>query len=85
MEKLRLMYKILSEIDKGVEVSKGNYEVSNDLWGEIAEILLDEGLANGISVTRGGRGNKVLIVWYKGATITLKGLMFLKDNDALAY
>ncbi len=84
MNKLKVMYLILQQLNLGKEILREHYDVSNEEWVVIAEMLNDEGLAKNIKLTRGGRGNKVLIVWYDQAQITLAGLNFLEENNALS-
>lgn len=52
--------------------------------GEIAELVKNEGYANNVSVTRGGLGNKVLMVWYSNVTLTMNGITYLEENSGWA-
>ncbi|MBH9968897.1 MULTISPECIES: YjcQ family protein [Bacillaceae] len=82
MKKLKCIYSILMKLDQREKIVQSDFDIDKEEWGDIAELILDEGLAKGISVTKGGQGNKVQSVWYDNAKITLDGLRFLEDNDA---
>jgi hypothetical protein len=82
MKKIKVIYSILTKLDQGEKVIQSDFEIEKEEWGDIADLIKDEGLAKGITVTRGGQGNKVLLVWYDNAKITLNGLRFLEENDA---
>ena len=82
MKKLKVIYSILRKLEKGEQVKQSDFDLTKEEWGDIADIILNEGLAKEISVIRGGQGNKVQIVFYEKAKITLDGLRFLEENDA---
>jgi hypothetical protein len=87
MSKQKLMYSILKEIEKGNRPSQLDYDITKDEFGEIIELLLDEGMLKNASVIRGGIGNKVQGVLLNGSRIGMPGLNFLeeKSNWSKAY
>lgn len=84
MNRKKLVYSILKELEQGNEPKQKDYELDLEQWGEISELILDEGYARNIKVTRAGIGNKVVMVWYNTAKITMKGIEFLEENSGLA-
>lgn len=70
--------KVLNEIKNGVEPNQKDYDLDKEQWGEVAEIIRDANLAEGVTVQRGGIGNKVVFAWYSNPRITLTGLEYLK-------
>jgi hypothetical protein len=73
----KYIIQVLKNIEEGKTPSRDDYELSNEEWGEVAEIIIDANLADGVSVTRGGQGNKVLTVWYENAILINSGRLFL--------
>lgn len=84
MNRKKIIYSILKELEQGNEPQRTDYDLDLEQWGELAELIRDEGLAENISVTRAGLGNKVMMVWYKPIKITMKGLDYLEENSGLA-
>lgn len=84
MNRKKIIFSILKEIQKGNEPNREYYELDKEQWGEIAELIRDEGFAKDIQVTRAGIGNKVHLVWYSSAKITIKGMDYLEENSKLA-
>ena len=84
MNRKKLVYSILKEIEQGNEPKKEAYGLELEQWGEIAELIRDEGLAKNIQIQRAGIGNKVIYIWYSSAKITFAGIDFLEENCMLA-
>lgn len=84
MNRKKIIYSILKEIQQGNEPKRDDYGLELEQWGEICELIRDEGLASNVVVQRGGIGNKVVYAWLSKAKITFKGLDFLEENSALA-
>ncbi|MGP4071297.1 YjcQ family protein [Piscibacillus sp. B03] len=84
MNRKKLIYSILKELEQGNEPKRENYELELEQWGEIAELIKNEGYVTEITITRGGQGNKVLIVMFKQSKLTMKGIEFLEENNGWA-
>lgn len=84
MDRKKLIYSILKELEQGNEPKQSDYELELEQWGELAELIRDEGYAKNVTVQRGGLGNKVVYAWLDKAQITIKGLDYLEENSALA-
>lgn len=82
MEKKQLLYNILKDIDEGKEIKHGDYDVDHELYGDVLDIAIDEGFVKNAKVSRGGRGNKVIMTYTDGAKITLSGLDYLERNES---
>lgn len=74
----KYIVQVLKTIEEGKIPTKENYDLTKEQWGEVAQTILETNLAEDVSVTRGGQGNKVLIVWYENAKITNAGKIFLQ-------
>lgn len=74
----KYIIQVLKTIEEGNIPAREDYDLTNEQWGEVAETILDTNLADGVSVSRGGQGNKVLIAWYENATLTNPGRLFLE-------
>lgn len=83
MNRKKLMYSILKELEQGNEPKRDDYELDLEIWGELAELIRDEGYAKNVTVQRAGKGNKIVYAWYSSAKITMKGIAFLEENSAL--
>jgi len=81
MEKLKLIYNILESLNNGHEPQFNDYEVDKDTFGDVVEIMQNDGLISGATVSRGGSGNKVQIVLLNTARVEVKGLNYLKENQ----
>jgi len=78
----KLIYSILKELQDGIEPNKSDYELDLQQWGEIALLVKNEGFANGIGVFYAD--NEVYTVSFNSAKITMKGMNFLEENSAWA-
>jgi hypothetical protein len=78
----KLIYSILKEIEQGNEPKTEDYELEFEQWGEIAKLIRDEGLAKGVGILYAD--DTVYAVILSSAQITLKGIEFIEQNSALA-
>lgn len=81
MERKKLIFSILKEIEKGNRPSHEDYGLSLEEFGGLIEIIIDDKLIKNGSVIRAGIGNKVKGYLLNHAQITLKGEEFLKENS----
>ncbi|WP_375106146.1 YjcQ family protein [Lysinibacillus fusiformis] len=79
-EKLKLIYKIVNDLERGKQPTNNDYEIDQELFGEMLDIIQLEGLVHGAVVQRAGRENKVMYVQTKNAKVTIPGLNYLKEN-----
>ncbi|MGD6815486.1 YjcQ family protein [Metabacillus sp. 113a] len=84
MDRRKLLYSILKELQDGNEPKQTDYELDNEQWGEMLELIRDEGYAKSVTVQRGGIGNPVVYAWLNKAKITFKGIEYLEANNAMA-
>lgn len=84
MDRKKLIYSILKELEQGNEPKQSDYELELEQWGELAELIRDEGYAKNVTVQRAGQGNRVIYAWYSSAKITMKGIEYLEENSLLA-
>lgn len=81
MDKGELIYSILKGIQSGPEPKQEDYSLDKEQWGVLLEFIQNEGYAKDITVSRGGRGNKVLVTWLNTAKLTSKGEAYLKTHS----
>lgn len=79
MDREEILRRILKEISDGKEPNISDYDVDPQQWGELAELIKDNGFAEGVFVQRGGIGNKVVYTIFKNPKVTLKGINYLKQ------
>ncbi|MDW0115066.1 YjcQ family protein [Sporosarcina saromensis] len=84
MNKGKLIYSILKEIDKGNEPSFKNYDVTLEQFGEVLEMMASGNLIENAIVQRGGIGNKVIYTHLTHTKVTMGGLQYLEDNSGWA-
>jgi len=82
MKRKNLIYKILKELQDGKEPKQADYELDFQQWGEIAELIGEEGLAKGIGVLYGD--DEVQNVEFSSAKLTMNGIEFLEENSTWA-
>lgn len=81
----KVIFSLLKEIKENKSEPKAeDYGLETPEFGDIVDMMLDEKLITGASVSRGGQGNKALVVFLKGSKISLKGLEYLENNSAWA-
>lgn len=78
MDRIKFITFILKALQDGKEPKQADYELDLEQWGEIAELIRDEGYAKNISIQRAGFGLKVVYAWYDKAKITMDGIKFLE-------
>lgn len=84
MNRKKLVYSILRELEQGNKPKRADYELDLEQWGELAELIRDEEYAKSVIVQRAGIGNKVVSAWYTSAKITMKGVEYLEENSFLS-
>jgi hypothetical protein len=84
MDRKKLIYSILKELEQGNVPKRIDYGLEQELWGDIADLIHDKDYAKNIIVTRGGIGHKVQGVQYSSAKITIDGIDYLEANSLLA-
>lgn len=84
MNKKKVIYSILKELEKGNKPVRDDYGLDLEEYGLIIEMMAREGLIENEIVTRGGIGNKVIFPSLRHARITLKGIDYLEENSVLA-
>ncbi|KJD45992.1 YjcQ family protein [Paenibacillus terrae] len=78
MNRKKIIYSILKEVQEGNEPKAVDYELSQGEFADIAQIIKDEGLLSNVAIA-GGR-----IVWLNASKITLKGIEYLEQNSPLS-
>lgn len=84
MNHKKLMYSILKELEEGNTPSKEDYDLDLEQWGEIAEVIINNGFAEKVTVQPGGFGKSYAYVMYNKAKITFKGIEYLEQNSGFA-
>ena len=80
--KLKVMLSFMREINDGNMPTAADYEITNREMWEIIDACQDEGLIKGAVFSRGGNGNRILICYTEGITLTVKGLEYLDEHSA---
>lgn len=82
MDKKKLIYLILKDLDSGVTPQMQNYNIQdNQIWGNVAEIIKDQDFAKEVGFSKGGQGNKYIMTSFSKAKITLAGLNYIEENN----
>ncbi|QEO62957.1 hypothetical protein EVS87_012245 [Bacillus altitudinis] len=84
MDRRKLIYSILKELDKGLEPRHTDYDVDLQFFGEVIRMMESKNLIENASVVRGGMGNLVKMTLLKHAKVTFDGMEYLEDNSAWA-
>lgn len=80
MDKRKIIYSILTEINKGeVEPKAEDYGLDTEEFGNIVEMIQDEKLIKG-AVFSHAKG-KILITFLNTAKVTMKGMDYLEENS----
>ncbi|PLT29825.1 YjcQ family protein [Peribacillus deserti] len=82
MNRKKLIYSILKEIDQGNEPKQSDYEINFEQWVEIILLIRDEGYAKNISVLFAD--NEVYFISISSAKVTMKGIDYLEQNNTFA-
>lgn len=86
MVNMKIVYKVLSEVDKQMddinfdESFIKDLKVSDNRVNKIIETLLDEGYLTGIKISKSKTGN---IVMFMSPRLTIKGMEFLQENSTM--
>ncbi|KUO75566.1 MAG: hypothetical protein APF81_27500 [Desulfosporosinus sp. BRH_c37] len=84
MNKKKLIYSVLREIEKGENIPKfSDFGISLIEFRDLIDQIQDDDLIKGASVPRGS-GNPDQMVLLNTAKVTLKGLEYLEKNSAFA-
>ncbi|KPB06318.1 YjcQ family protein [Bacillus sp. CHD6a] len=78
----KLIYSILKEIEKGNEPKREDYGLEFEQWGELAELIRDCGFVRNLGVMYAN--DVVYIVSFSSAKITIQGLDYLEENSVFA-
>lgn len=84
MDRRKLIYSILKELDKGLEPRHTDYDVDLQFFGEVIEMINRKNLIENATVIRGGIGNPVKMTLLKHAKVTFDGMEYLENNSAWA-
>ncbi|MGN9165847.1 YjcQ family protein [Tissierellaceae bacterium HCP3S3_D8] len=83
MNKRKIIYSVLTEINKGAADLKAvDYGLSEETFGDIVETIQDEGLIKGATFFK-SKG-KILITFLNAAKVTIKGIDYLEENSVLS-
>lgn len=74
----------MKELEQGNEPNKSDYGLDLEQWGELSELIKDEGYAKNVIIQRDGIGNPVIYVRYSSAKVTMDGFEFIEQNSGLA-
>lgn len=85
MNKRKVIYSILKELEAEKSEPKAeDYNISLAKFGDIVDMMENDGLITGSAISRGGRGNEAKVVFLNSAKVTIKGLDYLEENKKLA-
>lgn len=79
MNRKKLIFSILKEIQEGKSLSRSDYSLDLKTWRELALLIKNEEYATGIAIAYGD--NEIVEVSMSSAKITIKGLDFLEENS----
>jgi hypothetical protein len=81
---LKVAFSILRELSEGNIPRAEDYGVTLNQFGNIiTDLQAGKDYIKGASLSRGGQGNEVLLVFLNNARVTLDGLEYLHENSAL--
>lgn len=89
MDNFKIIYKILSALEKSMDLEKCSIEcitperlkVSEERWNKYIEMLLDAGYIKGVKIRKYITGEKSIDA--EDIQITLKGLEYLSENSIM--
>ena len=89
MDNFTVIYKILSSLEKSLDVEEVDPDrispqtlgISEERWKKYIEMLVDAGYIKGVSIKKYTDGQ--MIVNVEGIRITLKGLEYLSENTIM--
>ena len=76
-----IVCKCLRYVEAGIEPTHGEFGMSYEQYGVLWEYIRDHELATNISIMRGGRGNKVILVFLNNSRVSEKGYKYLDIFD----
>ncbi|BDH62125.1 hypothetical protein MTP04_22550 [Lysinibacillus sp. PLM2] len=82
MDKRKLIYSILKEIEQGNEPRAVDYGIELEEFGTVVEMIQRQGLITGAMVQRAGIGSKVVYAFLDRAKIEIPGLDYLEENSS---
>lgn len=82
MDKRKLIYSILKEIEQGNAPKFSDYGITKDEFGDTLEMMQSGNLITGATITRAGIGNKVVFCITNYSKLTMDGLKYLEENSA---
>ncbi|MFS0637298.1 YjcQ family protein [Mesobacillus foraminis] len=82
MNRKKLIYIFLKELEQGNKPKQSDYGLDLEQWGELALLIKNEGYASDIAISSGD--NRIAEVSLSLAKITMKGLEYLEENNAIA-
>lgn len=81
MNRDKIKYSILKEVEKGKIPRAIDYELSQEQFGNIVEEMLEKDYLDNVYVIRAGIGNIVKSVLFKSPKIKSNGYKFLEDHN----
>lgn len=84
MNTKKILYSMLKEIKEGNNVNYNDFGITQEEFGCVIEIALDEKYIKNAMVLRNGIGNKVYAASVNDARLTLAGENYLEENSLLA-
>lgn len=89
MDNFKIIYKILSVLERSMDLEQCNIErispealkISKERWNKYIEMLLDAGYIKGVNIEKYITGETEVDV--DGIQITLKGLEYLSENSIM--
>lgn len=84
MDKNMILY-ILEGIHNNEEPRFYDFDIDKEMFGEIVEMMQNNGLISGAKIARSGLENRVAVVSLHNAEVELKGLNFLKKKCNLNF
>lgn len=89
MDNFKIIYKILSALEKSMDLEECNLDsissealkITNERWNKYIEMLLDAGYIKGVTIQKYVTGE--INVDAEDIRITLKGLEYLSENSIM--
>lgn len=80
-DKLKVMLSFMKEISNGNIPKHSDYGLEETEFYNIIEACQDEGLIKGDNFSKGGRGNKIIMVFLENTKLTVKGIEYLNKHS----
>jgi len=77
INKLEVMLNFMREINNGNIPKHSDYELEKTEFYDIIDICQNEGLIEGATFARVGRGNKITMAFLENTKLTVKGIEYL--------